>query len=64
MIVTEERKLKREIALVASTKPMFVEIERIYELGNDERKVFVKIRGFKYTVFMRGDFVWATMARI
>ena len=64
MTVAEEKKVRYEIALVNRTKPMFVDIERVDELGENERKVFCKIKGFKYTVLMRGDIVLATMARI
>lgn len=59
-----ERKIKNEIALIERTKPMYVEIEQIHELGSNERKVYCKIKGFKRTVLMRGYNVLATMARV
>ena len=64
MTATEERKIKYEISLAERTKPMYVDIERVDELGNNERKVFVKVKGFKRTVYMRGYDILATMARI
>ena len=64
MTVAEERKLRYEIALVQRTRPHFVEIEKVDELGDGERKVFCKVKGFKRTVLMRGSNVLATMARI
>ncbi len=59
-----EKILKREIATSQSTRPTYVEIERVDELGNDERKVICKIKGFKRTVLMRGNNVLATMVRV
>lgn len=64
MTATEERKLRYEIALVERTKPMFVDIERVNELGNGERKIFCKVKGLKLTVLMRGYNVLATMVRV
>ena len=59
-----EKMLKREIATSQSTRPCFVEIVKVEELGGEERKVLVKIKGFKRTVFMRGNNVLATMVRV
>ena len=59
-----ERELKREIATSQGTRPNFVEIENVQELGGDERKVYVKVKGFKRTVLMRGNNVLATMVRV
>ena len=64
MTATEERKLRYEIALVERTKPMYVDIERVHELGNGEQKVFCRVKGLKLTVLMRGYIVLATMVRI
>ena len=59
-----ERELKREIATSQGTRPNFVEIENVQELGGDERKVYVKVKGFKRTVLMRGINVLATLVRV
>ena len=59
-----EKILKREIATSQNTRPSFVEIEKVEELGGDERKVYAKIKGFKRTILMRGCNVLATRVRV
>lgn len=60
----DEKRIKRAIAYIQSTHFYYIEIEEIQELGGDERKVFCKMKGFKYTALMRGYIVLAIMARI
>ena len=64
MRAEEERKIKHELSLLFRTKPMYIVLERIHELGNDERKVFITVKGFKYTVYMCGYHALAALARV
>lgn len=60
----QEKVIKRNIAAVERTKAMYVDIERVFELDNGERKIYAKVKGFKRTIFARGDIVLAVLARI
>lgn len=55
MTMEEERKLRHRIALLLSTKPSYVYIEKTEELKDKKRHVYANVNGYKYGVLMDGD---------
>ncbi len=56
--------LKSIIAKVLSTRPTYVDIERIIDEGNNACRVFLKYQGFPYVATVENDRVLVVARRI
>ena len=60
MTETERKKWSYQIATVLRTKPMYLYIERVEQVSESEKNVFVTYKGNKIGALMRRDEVIRT----
>ena len=60
MTEKERKKLCYIIALAIRTKPSYIYIERINEVTEKEREVYVTYKGFRYGALVCGNLVLRT----
>ena len=54
MTMTEERKIRFQIAQIQRTKPCNVTIEKVEQLSDDKRKIIAKVKGYRCGCLYKG----------
>ena len=55
MTMEEERKLRYRFALLLSTKPSYICIEKTEQQTDNKRRIYANVNGYKYGILMDGD---------